>query len=392
MVPPPVFFSVFYKGEGYDVPLAKASEKGYYTEMLTILRMLLQVIKDNSSLKFAVITGCLRLAKESIFTGTNNLVSDTISDNRLNSYFGFTQMEVEQLLTKTKLSSHLAEIKEWYDGYLFEDCEIYCPWDVMNHVKNSMLKENTPPSGYWKNSSDNAIIHSFLDYAGHSINKKLETLLPGDFIIQKLEEDLTYHYLHSSEENLWSILYLTGYLTKAKQTNPPQILPKGYTALTIPNKEIKEIYEDTIVGWFQETTQRTDRTTLFHAIWNQNCEKITIELTKLLRKTISYYNYKEDFYHAFLAGIFAGAGYVVESNREHEEGRSDITLEDYAGEQIAVFEFKHSKSFDFLSADCDAALSQIEQRMYDKDLREEYAEVICYGVAFFKKRCFVKKA
>lgn len=376
----------------YDVPLAKASEKGYYPEMLDTVKALMQVFKDNRSLKIAVITGCLRIAKESIFTGTNNFVSDTVSDTSLNEYFGFTQAELDQLLRDTGLSSHALEMKEWYDGYHFGDFDVYCPWDVMNHVKNLLRDPLTEPLSYWKDSSDNAIIRSFIDQAGDAVTKKFETLLSGGYVVQAIEENLTYDYLHSSEENLWSVLYLTGYLTKVRADELRNVvLPKGCFALTIPNAEVKEIFESTIKKWFEESSKVWKRESLFAAVWNGEEEKVTIEMTKLLRKTISYHDYKEDFYHAFLAGIFAGAGYAVESNKEYSEGRSDVVVLDYAGDRAVVFEAKYSKEMKNLPKDCDEAVKQIDDKMYAEELTEDYSQVVCYGISFFKKRCMVRR-
>lgn len=375
----------------YDVPLAKASEKDYYPQMLDMVKGIMQVIKDNEALKFAVITGCLRITKESIFTGANNFVSDTISDTRLNEYFGFTQKEVNQLLREADLSSHEEEMREWYDGYHFGEFDIYCPWDVVNHVNQLLLNPGAKPAGYWKNSSDNAIIRSFIDYSGDEITKKFESLLSGETVIQKVELDLSYNYLHSSQENLWSILYLTGYLTRVREGKTKGKLPKGSLELAIPNAEIMEIFETTISKWFEETARQWDRQALFVAVWNGDAERVTDEMTRLLRKTISYHDYKEDFYHAFFAGIFAGAGYNVESNRENGEGRSDIIVQDYAGDRAAVFEVKYSNTLKELSGDCSKALAQIDERMYAEELEEDYSRVVCYGMSFYKKRCLVKK-
>ena len=202
----------------YDVPIAKASNNGYYKEMLEVIKgMLSTALKDNSSLKFAVITGCLKIAKESIFTGTNNFVSDTISSTRYNEYYGFTQQDVDKLLADAEIEEKADLIKEWYDGYNFGKIDVYCPWDVMNYVRDLRIDPDMKPASYWKNTSDNAIIRSFIDYAGSGIQKKMEKLMAGDTIDQKIEENLTYDYLHSSEENFWSILYLTGYLTRDKE-------------------------------------------------------------------------------------------------------------------------------------------------------------------------------
>ena len=244
----------------YDVPVSKASSNGYYQEMLNVVKAILSTaLKDNPSLKFAVITGCLKITKESIFTGTNNFVSDSISSNRLDEYFGFTETDVTQILQDTGLSKHMTAIKTWYDGYHFGNMEVYCPWDVMNYVRDLQNDPKAAPAGYWKNTSDNAIIRSFIDYAGNSITKKLETLLSGQAIVQKVEENLTYDYLHASEENLWSVLYLTGYLTKAVSDSAAESSDEGKSALVIPNAEIREIFETTIKTWFDDNVRLWNR-------------------------------------------------------------------------------------------------------------------------------------
>ena len=375
----------------YDVPIAKASAKGYYPEMLEVIKGLMSTaLKDNNALRFAVITGCLRIAKESIFTGTNNFVSDTISSSHLNEYFGFTQADVDQILEDANCQEHAADIKNWYDGYHFGDLDVYCPWDVMNYLRDLQRNPKAKPASYWKNTSDNSIIRSFIDYAGRSISRKLETLLSGGYIVQKIEENLTYDYLHSSEENLWSILYLTGYLTQAREEDLPAPLPEKTSALMIPNAEVQEIFETTIQKWFDESAQTWNRKALFDAVWSGNTETLTEQMNKLLRKTISYHDYREDFYHAFLAGIFAGAGYEVDSNKEHGEGRSDVVVLDPEGDRVAIFEAKYSRTQDAMSKDCAAALEQIEDRQYAKEFEDDYDSVLCYGIAFYKKRCLVR--
>ena len=374
----------------YDVPIAKASAKGYYAEMLDVVKGLMQALKDNDALRFAVITGCLRIAKESIFTGTNNFVSDTISSSHLNEYFGFTQADVDQILKDADCQEHAADIKNWYDGYHFGDLDVYCPWDVMNYLRDLQRNPKAKPASYWKNTSDNSIVRSFIDYAGRSISRKLETLLSGGYIIQKIEENLTYDYLHSSEENLWSILYLTGYLTQVREEDLPDPLPEKMSALMIPNAEVQEIFETTIQKWFDESAQTWNRKALFDAVWSGNTETLTEQMNKLLRKTISYHDYREDFYHAFLAGIFAGAGYEVDSNKEHGEGRSDVVVLDSEGDRVAIFEAKYSRTQDAMSKDCAAALEQIEDRQYAKEFEDDYDSLLCYGIAFYKKRCLVR--
>ena len=371
----------------YDVPIAKASANGYYDVMLDVMKGILQALKDNDALRFAVITGCLRIAKESIFTGTNNFISDTISSSHLNEYFGFTQEEVDQILIDADQTDHAEDVKAWYDGYHFGDLDVYCPWDVMNYLRDLRKNPKTKPASYWRNTSDNAIIRSFIDYAGDAIHEKMETLLSGGYIIQEIREDLTYDYLHSSEENLWSILYSTGYLTQARGEE----LPLDMAALMIPNAEIRQIFETTVREWFKDNARKENRTTLFDAVWSGDIETLTEEMNELLRKTISYHDYKEDFYHAFLAGIFAGAGYSVDSNRERGEGRSDVVVRNSSRGRVALFEAKYAKTLDGLEASCEAALRQIEDRQYAKDFADDYDDILCYGIAFYKKRCLVKK-
>lgn len=374
----------------YDVPIAKASSNGYYNQMLDVMKGIMSTaLKDNTSLQFSVVTGCLRIAKESVFTGTNNFVTDSITDSRYNEFFGFTQAEVDQILEDADAGKHAESVKYWYDGYHFGNVDVYCPWDLMNYLCDLQRNPEAKPDSYWKNTSDNAIIRSFIDYAGSSITKKLETLLAGGYIIEQIEESLTYDYLHSSEENLWSILYLTGYLTTVREEDLSTSVPDGLSALAIPNAEIQEIFETTVMKWFSDSAKTWSRQILFDAVWKNDCELLTQEMNKLLRKTISYHDYKEDFYHAFLAGIFAGAGYSVESNKEHGEGRSDIVVSDIVNGRVAVFEVKKSDALADLISDCESALAQIDDRMYAKEFEDDYDEVLCYGISFFKKRCLV---
>lgn len=375
----------------YDVPVAKANNNGYYNEMLDVMKSLMQTVKDNKTLKFAIITGCLRIAKESIFTGMNNFVSDTIVSSRLNEYFGFTQKEVNKILSDADAITYADIIKEWYDGYHFGNYDIYCPWDVMNYILDLQYNPKAKPQSYWKNTSDNAIIRSFIDYSGSNITRKLEVLMSGGHIFQHIDEYLTYDYLHSDEDNIWSILYLTGYLTQVKEDVGRKLDDSKMTALTIPNKEIRDIFETTVIKWFDDSARMWNRKALFDAVWSGNSESITYEMNKLLRKTISYHDYREDFYHAFLAGIFAGAGYMVDSNKEHGEGRSDVVVYDTVNARVAVFEAKYTKALDKLESECDIALEQIDERMYANEYEDDYDDIMCYGISFFKKRCLVKK-
>ena len=374
----------------YDVPVAKANAHGYYNEMLDVMKGLLQALKDNQALCFAVVTGCLKIAKESIFTGTNNFVSDTITDSRLNEYFGFVQSEVDQILAEAETEDQAENIRKWYDGYHFGDFDVYCPWDVMNYLLELQHNPQAKPVSYWKNTSDNAIIRSFIDHSGSSITKKLENLMAGETIVQRVDENLTYDYLHSSEDNLWSMLYLTGYLTKARNEQTDEVLPDGAIALMIPNEEIRDIFETTVIQWFDDSTRKWNRTLLFDAVWNGDSVNLTKEMNILLRRTISYHGYKEDFYHAFLAGIFTGAGYMVDSNKEHGEGRSDVVVYDPVNGRVAIFEAKYTKNQEKLESTCNTALQQIDERLYAKEYEDDYDQILCYGISFFKKRCLVK--
>ena len=354
------------------------------------LDFLRDLIKDKSYIHLAYMTGILPIKKYGTHSALNMFDEFSMANpGVLAQYVGFTENEVRCLCSDYQMD--LAEIKEWYDGYNFGEFEVYCPWDVMNYLRDLQMNPLAKPESYWKNTSDNGIIRSFIDYAGQNITKKLETLLAGGFIFERIDENLTYDYLHSSEENLWSVLYLTGYLTRVRERELPEPLSDGMFALTIPNAEIKEIFETTVVKWFQDSAKIWNRKALFDAVWSGNSSEVTKEMSRLLRKTISYHDYREDFYHAFLAGIFTGAGYTVESNKEHGEGRSDIVVYDLAEGRVAIFEAKYAKSVSEMEKDCDRALNQIEQQMYAKDYEEEYDEILCYGISFFKKRCLVKK-
>ena len=375
----------------YDVPVAKANSNGYYAEMLDVMKGLLQALKDNQALQFAVVTGCLKIAKESIFTGTNNFVSDTITNSRLNEYFGFVQSEVDQLLKDAGVTEQADSIRRWYDGYHFGDFDVYCPWDVMNYMLELQRDPKAKPISYWKNTSDNAIIRSFIDYAGSTITNKLEILMAGGCIVQRVDENLTYDYLHASEDNLWSTLYLTGYLTRAREADYKGEVPDGMVALMIPNAEIREIFETTVIRWFDDSTKKWNRSVLFDAVWRGDSEGITKEMNALLRRTISYHDYREDFYHAFLAGIFTGAGYMVDSNKEHGEGRSDVVVYDPVNARVAIFEAKYTKTLENMERECDMALQQIDDRMYAAEYEDDYDQILCYGISFFRKRCMVKK-
>lgn len=381
--------SVILLIDEYDVPLAKASDKGYYAQMLNVIRGLIQVIKDNPVLKFAVITGCLQIAKESIFTGTNNFVSDTISDTRLNEYFGFTQKEVSALLHDMGLQSHAAEMKEWYDGYCFGEFDVYCPWDVMNYVKDLLLDGSAKPRNYWENTSDNAIIRTFLDKTDIDVRDEFEVLLSGGCIREALVENLSYDTLGVPGENLWSILYLTGYLTRVRAEEQPG--EDGKVALKIPNREIRGIFKNSVKAWFTEKAEKSDRKKLFAALWAGETESLTQLISDLLFNTISYHDYRESFYHAFLVGLLSNAGYQVESNYESGLGRADIIVKDRQRRRAVVIETKWVDDAGELEKACAEALRQIENRQYARKVENAgYRQVVRLGIAFCGKECLVR--
>ena len=381
----------------YDVPLAKASDNGYYKEMLNIIKKFLGMVwKSNPSLKFAVVTGCLRIAKESIFTGANNFISNSISGESYQDYFGFTESEVESLLQTADLQEALPQMRKWYDGYIFGRKEIYCPWDVINHVRALMKDEKAEPENYWLDTSHNNIIQWFIEHPRINVNAKFETLLSGGAIQELIREDLTYDIAHSTEDNLWSILYLTGYLTRVLPEKVPKEMNviKGNTVLRIPNEEVKSVFGDTVRKWFEEKISVRDRSSLFSAWWNGDEDKLTQDVTDILFGTISYFDYKEDFYHAFVAGLFSGAGYDVRTDSEQGTGRADIVVKEQERRRAIVIEIKWpGKGEASLEKECAAALKQIKDRQYVKNLEMEgYTMILCYGAAFLGKRCLIKLA
>ena len=374
----------------YDVPLAKASEKDtaenqYYTKMLDIIKGIMSTsLKDNEYLKFAVITGCLRIAKESIFTGTNNFVSYSVLDEDFSEYFGFTNEEVNDILNATGRLDKGEIIKEWYDGYIFGNSYVYCPWDVINYLSALKKRKNAEPKNYWKNTSHNGILLTFVKRTDFKVKGKFEKLMNGGTIVQKITDELTYDTLHSSEDNLWSVLLMTGYISKSDADEDGETV-----SLKIPNKEIASIFEETVVKFFTETLDGSMQKNMMEAFWNGETEKTGKIISDFLWKTISYNDYHEDYYHAFLAGIFVGMGYEVESNKEKVLGRPDILLKDEDNRRAIIIEAKPSKKESDLDKDCDKAINQIITEKYAEGLYG-YEQILCYGVAFFKKQAKVK--
>ena len=375
----------------YDVPLARVSEKntvenGYYSAMLDVIKgMMGTALKDNEFLEFSVITGCLRIAKESIFTGTNNFASYSVLDADFSEYFGFSEEEVEKMLLAADRQDKADLIKEWYDGYIFGDSFLYCPWDVMNYMSALKKRENAKPKNYWKNTSHNGILLTFVKRTDFKVRGKFEILMNGGTITQTISDELTYDTLHSSEDNLWSVILMTGYLTKADAGE------EGETVrLKIPNREIASIFEDTVVKLFQDTMDDSCRKDMMEALWRGDEQEASEAISNLLWKTISYNDYHEDYYHAFLAGAFVGLGYEVESNKEKGLGRPDIFLKDDDNRRVIIIETKRSKKEDNLDQDCDRAVSQILSKKYAEGLYG-YTQILCYGIAFFQKEARVKR-
>lgn len=375
----------------YDVPLAKASELNteenrYYQQMLDVIRgMFDAALKTNEYLKFAVITGCLRIAKESIFTGTNNFMSYSVLDERFSSFFGFTQEELDQLLTITGLNEKMEVIRDWYDGYVFGNTPVYCPWDVVSYVSALLEIRTAKPKNYWKNTSSNGILLTFVKRTDFDVSDKFETLLNSGTIRQTISDELTYDTLHESEENLWSVLLMTGYLTKVDPD------AEGDTVeLTIPNVEISNIFEETVVRFFKDSLDRSKQKELMDALWNGDEETASKRMTDLLFDTISFHDYHENYYHAFLTGIISGLGYAVKSNQENGLGRSDIDVREKRRKRGMILEAKKSDRESDMQKDALAGKQQIVDKQYLRGF-PGFESVMCYGISFFRKKALVKK-
>ena len=379
----------------YDVPLANASERDsrnndkdnrFYTAMLDVLGGIMSsALKDNEFLEFAVITGCLRIAKESIFTGTNNFASYSVLDEDFSEYFGFSEDEVREILTAAGQEDKADIIKEWYDGYVFGDSYVYCPWDVMNYMAALKKRKDAKPKNYWKHTSHNGVLLTFVERTDFDVAEKFETLLNGGTLTERISDALTYDTLHASETNLWSVLLMTGYITKAKPDEESEAV-----SLKIPNREIASIFEDTVVAYFKDTADESELNNLINALWEGNEEKAGELISNLLWNTISYNDYHEDYYHAFLAGVFVGRGYHVESNKEKGLGRPDILLKDKRNRRALIIEAKKSRRESEMEKDCEEAIGQIISEKYAEGLYG-YTQIFCYGISFFQKQAKVKK-
>ena len=379
----------------YDVPLAKAFENGYYDQMVFLIRNLLeQVLKTNNSLKFAVMTGCMRISKESIFTGLNNFTTFTITDVDFDKYFGFTDREVRELLKYYACTDKYESIKEWYDGYRFGNVEVYCPWDVVSYLRSLRNDKDAIPQNYWVNTSSNAEVKEFLRHSKNMTTKReIERLMEGETITKTIRLELTYKEMYQSVENIWSVLFTTGYLTQAGQVDARMY------KLRIPNLEIRDIFETQIMEYFRESVRKDGDTLKKFCEALENGEEKRVEgiFESYLKKTISIRDtfvrkpMKENFYHGILLGILGvKEEWGVFSNRETGEGYSDILIETENGEMAILIEVKYANDGD-LDLACKKALKQVEERKYDEELRENGAEkILKYGIACYMKRCRVK--
>lgn len=378
----------------YDVPLDKAYQNGYYKEMVSMIRSLFgEALKTNEFLQFAVLTGCLRVSRESIFTGLNNFKIFSITDARFDEQFGFTEDEVGKMLKDYHLEEHLAEMKEWYDGYHFGDADIYCPWDVINRVDDLCDTPEAKPKCYWINSSGNALVKRFVSIANRTTQDEIEHLIAGEPIEKSVRLDLTYDEIDKSIDNIWSVLFTTGYLTQADMTE------QGAYKLVIPNKEVRTVYISQIQEWFkQKIADNTEQMAYFwKAIEDGNAEIIEQYLNQTLSNTISVFDTKapemekENSYHTFLAGMLTGnTDWVVKSNVEAGEGFADIIIKPQNPDDGIIFELKYSKEASGLDKACERAIKQIRDRRYLEYLKNDGRHnMIFYGIAFYKKRCKV---
>ena len=378
----------------YDVPLDKAFKNGYYQEMVSLIRGLFgQALKTNEFLQFAVLTGCLRVSKESIFTGLNNFEINSIVDIEHEEGFGFTDAEVMQMLKYYHCTNRYSDIKEWYDGYHFGNADIYCPWDVINFVKKLLTDSNAKPSAFWINSSGNDLVKLFVDKADQSTKDEIERLVAGESVTKRIRLDLTYDEIENSIDNVWSVLFTTGYLTNIG--NPES----GVYELVIPNREVHEVFVLQIQEWFQRSVAKEESMPEFSkAILEADAEGLQKQLNVIMSRMISVLDtkareeQKENFYHGLLLGLLRGSNpdWLIKSNRESGDGYSDILIEPENPDAGIIIEVKHAASISGLDKACENAMAQIKNRRYDEALRENgRCEILAYGIAFHKKRCRV---
>lgn len=375
----------------YDVPLENSYFSGFYGKMIDFIRSVFEsALKSNPSLEFAVMTGCLRISKESIFTGLNNLKMISVLSEAYGEHFGFLQTEVDDMLNYYGLTEVRALVKDWYDGYRFGNAEVYNPWSVINYVDAAAVSKNVLPVPYWNNTSSNAIVRDLVEHAESRTKLEIEQLVAGDTIEKPVHEDITYADIHNTEDNLWNFLFLTGYLKKISLRLAGD---SRYMELAIPNREVRYIYNNTIINWFRDEIKIKDLSVLYKSLTDGNAEAFQKEISALLMKSISYMDGREEFYHGFLLGILENMkDYLVTSNREGGMGRYDIAVRHLdVSKTPIILELKVAGTYKGLESACVGALKQIEERHYDDWLPDEgYSEVLNYGIAFFKKQCRVK--
>lgn len=374
----------------YDVPLENAYYCGFYNKMSDFIRSLFEsALKTNPNLEFAVVTGCLRISKESIFTGLNNLNVISILSSQYGEYFGFLQEEVDVMLEAYGLMGRRDTVKQWYNGYLFGTYNVYNPWSVINYVLET-ISGGVFPRPYWSNTSSNSIVKDLINRADMAVKKELDALIAGEAIEKPVHEDITYDSIYDSQNNLWIFLFFTGYLKMESVRMEEQT---WYISLSIPNAEVRYIYNTTIQNWFQDKIKVFDLDGMYQALLQGNEVEFQKELAVLLQQSISYMDSGEAFYHGFLLGVLGNMkDYLVRSNREGGNGRLDLSIcSPDVSKTPVIIELKVSPSFKGMEAACDKALTQIEEKGYDSWLpEEEYTKVWHYGIAFFKKQCRVK--
>lgn len=375
----------------YDVPLENAYLRGFYDRMGDFIRSLFEsVLKTNDALEFAVVTGCLRISKESIFTGLNNLEIHSVLSNQYAQYFGFTGEEVEGMLRDYGLEQKMPEVKRWYDGYLFGNTEVYNPWSLINYVKMSISEPQPFPKPFWSNTSSNSIIRELVEKADSDTKNEIEQLVAGKTIEKPVHEDITYADIHKSQDNLWNFLFFTGYLKKESCRFVEDTI---YLSLAIPNVEVRHIYRTTISDWFDRQMKAIDLTPFYKAVLSDDCVTMQKFLKENLRRTISYYDSLEAFYHGILVGFFiAMPGYVPKSNQECGNGRPDLVLiPDDEEDPVIIIEVKVRKRFSEMAEGCRAALDQIEEKDYAAPfLVKGYTKIIKYGICFCEKTCSIR--
>lgn len=378
----------------YDVPLDKAFQNGYYREMVSLIRAMFgDALKTNDFLQFAVLTGCLRVSKESIFTGLNNFKVLSIADTRFDEQFGFTDEEVQTLLESYGLLEHISETKEWYDGYHFGDADVYCPWDVINHVDRLCGEPDAKPQSYWINTSGNGLVKRFIDKANKTTRDEIERLVSGETIEKQVSLELTYDEIDTTIDNLWSVLFTTGYLTQTGMTE------SGAYKLVIPNKEVREVYKLQIQEWFKRTVMsNTEQLKNFWKAFDEGDTKaVENYLNRTLSNSISVFDTKardeekESSYHTLLVGLLVGnADWLVKSNVEAGDGFADIIVETEDFDAGIIIELKYSKTFSGMDKACEKAITQIKEKRYDEYLKnDDRHDIMIYGIAFCKKKCKV---